>query len=122
MLINRGLSLLVSIIFLALCTSQAQAQIFQSGHGSNSSTSVYSPVVNNGQRYQPIQSTGGSCANCRLPGPTVPGYMPTLPVKSCCNNNIGMLNIPKLTTPLRYDTPPIGRAVGRPLFGRWTGF
>jgi len=65
--------------------------------------------------------TTKSCSGCCLPGPTqAPGY-PQLPISSCCGNT-GRLNIPPLTTPLRYDTPPVGKAVGRPIFGRWTGY
>ena len=62
-----------------------------------------------------------SCSGCCLPGPTVAPGFPQLPVASCCGNT-GRLNIPPLTTPLRYDTPPVGRSVGRPLFGPWTGY
>lgn len=72
----------------------------------------------------PSQITGPaqkSCSGCCLPGPTVPPGLPQLPIQSCCNN-IGPLNIPPLTTPVRYDTPPIGKSVGRPIFGRWSGY
>ena len=72
----------------------------------------------------PSQITGptsSSHSGCCLPGPTVPPGLPQLPIQSCCNN-IGPLNIPPLTTPVRYDTPPIGRSVGRPIFGRWSGY
>ena len=62
-----------------------------------------------------------SCSGCCLPGPTVAPGIPQLPIQSCCSNT-GRLNIPPLTTPLRYDTPPIGRSVGRPLFGAWSGY
>ena len=62
-----------------------------------------------------------SCSGCCLPAPTVAAGIPQLPIASCCGNT-GRLNIPPLTTPLRYDTPPVGRSVGRPLFGPWTGY
>ncbi len=61
------------------------------------------------------------CNGCCLPGPTQQAGFPQLPVESCCGN-IGRLNIPPLTTPLRYDTPPVGRSVGRPIFGAWSGY
>lgn len=60
---------------------------------------------------------GPACCNL---SPTQPGYN-RRPVTSCCGT-IGRLGIPPLLTPVRNDTPPIGAAVGRPLFGRWTGF
>ena len=62
-----------------------------------------------------------SRVGCDLPGPTVEPGFPQLPIESCCGNT-GRLNIPPLSTPIRYDTPPIGKSVGRPLFGRWAGY
>ena len=59
------------------------------------------------------------CACCDL-SPTQPSYQ-RQPVTSCCGT-IGRLGVPPLLTPIRHDTPPVGAAVGRPLFGRWTGF
>ena len=60
---------------------------------------------------------GGNC--CDL-SPTQPGYC-RKGVTSCCGK-IGCLGIPPLLTPIRNDTPPIGAAVGRPLFRAWQGF
>lgn len=60
---------------------------------------------------------GPACCNL---SPTQPGYQ-RQPVTSCCGN-IGRLGVPPLFTPLRFDMPPVGAAVGRPLFGRWNGF
>ena len=60
------------------------------------------------------------CPHCDL-SPT-PNVVPCLkPVTSCCSQN-GRLGIPPLLTPIRYDMPPVGRAVGRPLFGAWQGY
>ena len=77
-----------------------------------------------GAIYPAPQITGPackSCSGCCLPAPSVAPGIPQLPIASCCGNT-GRLNIPPLTTPLRYDTPPVGRSVGRPLFGPWTGY
>ena len=60
---------------------------------------------------------GPAC--CDL-SPTQPGYQ-RQPVTSCCGT-IGRLGVPPLLTPIRHDTPPVGRSVGRPLFGAWSGF
>ena len=68
-------------------------------------------------------STGqlvGGCAHCAKEPPirTKQDYSA---VPSCCGT-LGQLDIPSLFTPLRQDLAPIGRAVGRPLFGQWQGF
>lgn len=61
-----------------------------------------------------------ACGHCKQP--QLPTEVPRLqPVTSCCGQ-LGRLGVPPLTTPLRADTPPIGRANGRPLIGRWNGF
>lgn len=68
-------------------------------------------------------STGqlaGGCAYCAQEAPiqTTQDYSA---VPSCCGK-LGQLDIPSLFTPPRYDRAPVGRAVGRPLFGQWQGF
>jgi len=67
--------------------------------------------------------SGGGCANgaCDLPGPTVPAELPKLPIETCCGSPMGYGHVPSLLTPPRSYIPPIGKAVGRPLIGRWTG-
>jgi len=61
-----------------------------------------------------------ACGHCNQR--QFPTEIPRLkPVTSCCGQ-LGRLGIPPLTTPLRADTPPIGKANGRPLIGRWNGF
>lgn len=90
---------------------------------------VYSSVVGaapaqniNSNVYSPTTigefNSGPRC--CDLT-PTPIAVPPVRPVGSCCGT-MGKLGVPSLLTPIRYDTPPIGKAVGRPLFGRWTGF
>jgi len=87
-----------------------------------SSPMAYSGPINSGASYSPLSMgeypQGRAC--CDLT-PT-PQVVPTLkPVTSCCSQN-GRLGVPPLLTPIRYDMPPIGKAVGRPLFGRWNGY
>ena len=62
----------------------------------------------------------GGCRDCAKEAPirTAQDYSA---VPSCCGT-LGQLDIPSLFTPPRYDRPPIGRAVGRPLFGQWQGY
>ena len=131
---EKGFVLLAAIGMLIMFAPLAEAQVYPSGVVAQSrpdvhvaaaggcSTCASAPATN--YQYQPIitqNSSHSGCNGCRPTAATVPGDLPTLPVSSCCNNT-GRLNIPPLTTPLRYDTPPIGRSVGRPLFGRWPGF
>lgn len=61
---------------------------------------------------------GRACCDLS-PTPTVTPCLK--PVTSCCSQN-GRLGVPPLLTPIRNDMPPVGKAVGRPLFGKWTGF
>jgi len=81
----------------------------------------YGSVGSSSASYGPVSvgeyPQGGNCCNL---SPTQPGYC-RKNVTSCCGK-IGCLGVPPLLTPIRNDTPPIGAAVGRPLFGRWTGF
>ena len=62
----------------------------------------------------------GGCEHCAKEPPirTAQDYSA---VPSCCGT-LGQLDIPSLFTPPRLDRVPIGRAVGRPLFGQWQGF
>lgn len=62
----------------------------------------------------------GGCRDCAKEAPirTSQDYSA---VPSCCGT-LGQLDIPSLFTPPRYDRPPIGKAVGRPLFGQWQGY
>ncbi len=100
-----------------------------SGNPTFSSPMAFSGPVGYGNAFRSSQSAaygpsrigaypqGPACCNL---APTQPGYC-LQPVSSCCGN-LGRHGIPPLTTPLRWDTPPIGASVGRPLFGRWNGF
>ena len=103
------------------------------GMGQSVVSSPYSSVVGstnmlpsssfNSNVYNPttIGDIGQSgCSCCNLSPSQIGGYQ-LQPVTNCCGK-LGKLGVPPLTTPLRYDTPPIGRAVGRPLFGKWNGF
>ena len=63
------------------------------------------------------QSSGQCCNHCQI----TPSQVYLKPVQSCCGQ-LGPLGIPPLTTPPRSYLPPIGKSVGRPLFGRWSGF
>ena len=65
---------------------------------------------------------GGIDESCKPTGPTVPGELPLLPIRTACDSPWGKDNIPSLFTPPRSYIPPIGKDVGRPLFGRWTGY
>jgi len=65
---------------------------------------------------------GGIDEACKPTGPTVAGELPVLPIRTACDSPWGKDNIPSLLTPPRSYTPPIGKAVGRPLLGRWNGF
>ena len=65
---------------------------------------------------------GGVDEACKPTGPTVQGELPVLPIRTACDSPWGKDNIPSLFTPTRSYTPPIGKAVGRPLLGRWNGF
>ena len=65
---------------------------------------------------------GGIDEACKPTGPTVQGELPVLPIRTACDSPWGKDNIPSLFTPPRSYTPPIGKAVGRPLLGRWNGF
>ncbi len=93
----------------------------QSVMGTSPGMQTYNPMPS--QSYSPmtINPTPQGCGRCDLtPVPTV---VPCLkPVTSCCGGNLGPYGVPSVFTPLRNDMPPIGRAVGRPLIGRWSGF
>ena len=65
---------------------------------------------------------GGIDEACKPTGPAVQGELPVLPIRTACDSPWGRDNIPSLFTPPRSYTPPIGKAVGRPLLGPWTGF
>ena len=131
-----SLKLFAIIALLLVSVSNAKGQSVE--FASVSPNDVYSPAVASGFDLQTQTSGCSSCAGnsnvphapvastcadagCCLPGPTVTPIQPQLPVNSCCNN-FGPLNVPRLTTPLRHDTPPIGRSAGRPIIGRWSGF
>ncbi len=99
-------------------------------------TPAYAPAPGTYEAQVPTQTRGchgcrgkgraftgqiqGGCRNCAHEAPiqTVQDYSA---VPSCCGT-LGQLDIPPLLTPPRLDMPPIGRAVGRPLFGQWQGF
>ena len=121
LVIEKGLSMriktqlffLLAIGCLFAFSSQAQAQCLSCKHGA--------------ARHAAQGSCGSTAAcgcngGCDLTGPTVPGEMPRLPIETCCGSPMGLGHVPALLTPPRSYTPPIGKAVGRPLFGRWTGF
>ncbi len=62
----------------------------------------------------------GGCRNCAHEAP-IQTQQDYSAVPSCCGT-LGQLDIPSLFTPPRLDRPPVGRAVGRPLFGQWQGY
>ena len=64
----------------------------------------------------------GCVDGCKPTGPTIPGALPNLPVRTACDSPFGRGHVPALLTPPRSYVPPVGRAVGRPLFGRWPGY
>ena len=128
MLFSRGISLFALIATFALFTSQAEAQNFQPIQSFAATPGVYSPlasqfpIAGTSQAYQSVVNPQVNFGNACCPtAPTVQPVMPQLPVSSCCND-LGRLHIPRVTTPLRTYVPPIGKTVGRPLFGRWSGF
>lgn len=110
-----------------------------------SSSVMSSPMVGSPMMTSPTMSYSGPVAGSYNPGPSsnsygpvavgpypqgraccnltpTPQVVPTLqPVTSCCSQN-GRLGVPPLLTPIRYDMPPVGRTVGRPLFGKWNGY
>ena len=65
---------------------------------------------------------GGIDDTCKPTGPTVQGELPVLPIRAACDSPWGRDDVPSLFTPPRSYLPPIGKAVGRPLLGRWTGY
>ena len=136
MRIKTQLFLLLAIGCLSAYTSQAQAQCLSCNQGAPAHVAQNSHFAS-----APVQEAAGcgcshgckggchkgrsaGCSNgqCDLTGPTVPGEMPKLPIQTCCASPMGLGHVPALLTPPRSYTPPIGKAVGRPLFGRWTGF
>ena len=135
---EKDFVLLAAIGMLLLLAPLAEAQVYPLGafaeHGAvvqsgpvaqvtaaNGCSSCASRHTPNYQSIVAQNFSSGGCNGCAPTAATVPGDLPTLPVSSCCGKT-GRLHIPPLlTTPLRYDTPPIGRSVGRPLFGRWPG-
>ena len=127
MRIKTQLFMLLAVGCLFAFSSQAQAQCLSCKHGAG----AHAVQNSYGARaaVAPVQATAGcGCSSgcnsngCDLPGPTVPGEMPKLPIQTCCGSPMGYDNVPSLFTRPRTYTPPIGKAVGRPLFGRWTGF
>ena len=116
MRIKTQLFLLLAVGCLFAFSSQAQAQCL--------SCKRHAPAHAVQSSYAPVQATAGcGCANgCNLPGPTVPAEMPRLPIETCCGSPMGYGHVPSLLTPPRSYLPPVGKDVGRPLFGRWTGF
>lgn len=92
--------------------SPVYSSVVAAAPAQNISSNVYSPTT-----IGEIPS-GRRC--CDLT-PTPIGVPQWQPVGNCCGQ-MGKLGVPSLLTPIRHDTPPIGKAVGRPLFGRWTGF
>ena len=108
------------------CTGQASScSSCSGGTPSSSSCSSCSGGESCGSCATKKKHSCGCLGGKKGPGcglDLIPVEVPCLkPVTSCCNN-LGRLGIPPLTTPLRADTPPIGKAVGRPLFGRWNGY
>ena len=138
---KKDFAVLTAVGVLLLFAPMAEAQVYQhagipqmgpvahvaaAGGCSSCASTQVAPA------YQPASGGCASCSSCASgscnggngccpTAPTEPADLPRLPIDTCCND-LGPLAIPPLTTRLRYDTPPIGKAVGRPLFGRWTGF
>jgi hypothetical protein len=109
-------------------SSQAVASAYPSSVMASPPMSYAGPVAGGwnpgpaSNSYGPVSvgpyPQGRACCDLS-PTPTV---TPSLkPVTSCCSQN-GRLGVPPLLTPIRYDMPPVGRSVGRPLFGKWNGF
>ena len=141
MRIKTQLSLLTAIGCLFAFSAQAQAQCSSCNSGAAANV-VHHSYDAAPASFAPVQATtgcgckhggcklggckhrGGDCAGgaCDLPGPTVPGEMPRLPIQTCCGSPMGYDNVPSLFTRPSTYTPPIGKAVGRPIFGRWPGF
>ena len=105
-------------------TQQFGSPTFQSPQfgGFSSSPDVYSSVVAPSNSFGPATIGDlGSSQGCCNQAP-VPTAIPNLaPVTSCCGK-LGPLGVPPLLTPARTYRPPIGRQVGRPLFGKWQGY
>ncbi len=133
--------LLISVACLFAFNSQAQAQCASCDQAAAAAPSfvqdaVYTPAPT--QAYAaPTAGCGckkgcglkkscgckGGCVDgCKPTGPTVAAELPTLPIRSACDSPWGLGDVPSLLTCPRSYTPPIGKAVGRPLLGRWNGF
>ncbi len=67
-----------------------------------------------------VRQPNVGCAACSQ-APIVNMPQDYSPVQACCTP-LGRLGIPSLPTPARSYRPPMGRANGRPLFGKWQGF
>ena len=117
----RGPGALGSSVVQSAPVVQAAPSVFNAPTVSHAGCSSCGQSASIAAPSQITGPTSSSHSGCCLPGPTVPPGLPQLPIRSCCNN-IGPLNIPPLSTPVRYDTPPIGKSVGRPIFGRWSGY
>ena len=131
---EKDFVLLAAIGMLLLFAPLVEAQVYplgafaehgavvQSGPAVSGCSSCASRHTPNYQTIVTQNLSSGGCNGCAPTAATVPGDLPTLPVSSGCDKT-GRSHIPPLLrTPLRYDTPPIGKSVGRPLFGRWPGF
>ena len=87
-------------------------------------SNVSAPFSSSSNSYGPASITNnvgcnnGGCCGFGCPVQTQSTYQP---VQSCCTT-LGPHGVPSLFTPPRYDHPPVGRRVGRPAFGRWTGY
>ena len=99
-------------------------QVFSSGE-------VFSQGVPANNVYESAIAPTSGCTSCGGGGGgnVVPyfgdpygGYDPGLAPTTSCNTPLGKLGIPPLWLPTRSYTPPIGKQVGRPLIGRWSGF
>jgi len=121
--------LLAAAACLFAFSTQAQAQCTSCNQGASFGGPIAQDVsfaapVNAGPIHggKSCGCRGGGVDGCKPTAPTVPPILPNLPIQTACGSPLGISHVPKLLTPIRSYTPPIGKAVGRPLIGRWDGW
>ena len=121
MRIKSQLLLLLAVGCVFAFSSQAQAQCLSCKHGAAMNTTHSSQSTP--AAVSPYPSAAGcGCSNCEGLDPTVPVEMPRQPIQPAYDSPMGCLNVPSIFTPPKSYLPPVGKAVGRPWFGRWNGF
>jgi len=112
----------------AQCASCEQAAAAVAPHAGHAYSQAAEPTgtgcgcKTGGCRVSGCKSGRCQSGGCKPTGPTVQGELPVLPIRTACDSPWGRDNIPSLFTPPRSYTPPVGKAVGRPLLGPWNGF